>query len=220
MTKTFQRLRNANPDEGYPVDKIAAANDVREDPVLGTVYGAVLRSIISEEGDRNEWHSKVGGPSAAGGGQSRNNSITWSKGKGKGKCKAQWKSNANAEREAIKSKKQASILATHALTKITPVLELIKIKKHDKHYNDLPKMPRDTVEGHAATLDKNLKSAYAYLKEKGKLNFDLLTLNQNVTDAKKSLDFLDVMLTSAKDFYQMQKPIKGTVAKGKGKRTH
>ena len=113
-------------------------------------------------------------------------------------------------------KQKGSIDSRNACIKLIK----IKIKKADKYYKHLPKMPRDTVEGHAATLDKYLKSAYAYLKEKGKLNFDLLTLNQNVTDAKKSLDFLDVMLTSAKDFYQMQKPIKGTVAKGKGKITH
>ena len=213
--------------KGYPVDKIKEANDVRNDPVLGEVYGAVLKSIISEEGDRNEFYSKVGGSSAAAGGhggESINNRISWrckgnGKGNGKGKGKGKCKGNANAEREAMKNKKAASILATHALTKITPVVELIKIKKANKYYNDLPKMPRDTVEGHAATLDKYLKSAYAHLKEKGKLTFDLVDLNQNVADARKALDFLDSMLTSAKEFSQMRKPIKGTVAKGNGKRT-
>ena len=83
----------------------------------------------------------------------------------------------------------------------------------------MPKVATGAIEGHATTLDKYLKSAYAYLKDKGKLTFDLMNLNQNVADAKTALAALEGMLTGAKDFSQLPKPMKRTVAKGKGKRT-
>ena len=99
---------------GYPYDRIEAANDVKDDPVLGLIYGAVLRSTINEEGDRNEWQSRSGGTSAAAGGpnrvgQSGNKSITGRSNKAKAKDKGRV-----AEREALKTKKAASILARHA----------------------------------------------------------------------------------------------------------
>ena len=79
-------------------------------------------------------------------------------------------------------------------------------------------MASDAIEGHAATLDKYLKDVYAALRGKGKITFDLTNLNQTVADAKTALASLEHMLTGAKDLSQMRKPMKGTVAKGKGKR--
>ena len=87
---------------GYPADRIEQANDIVWDPVIGPLYGAVLRSQINEEGSRNEWGSRCCGTSAAVGGNNSgatNNSAAMSnhqKAKDNGKI---------SEREALKSQK-------------------------------------------------------------------------------------------------------------------
>ena len=134
---------------GYPADKIEQANDWVQDPVFGLIYGAELRSTINEEGDRNEWQSRSGGTSAAAGGKNSGGNNNRAARSNQQKAKD---NGRIAEREALNPQKSAEILAKHAIAQITPFMSMIKIKRADKHTNELPKMAIDAIEGHTITL--------------------------------------------------------------------
>ena len=85
---------------GYPADRIEQNGDFYMDPVIGPVYGAVLKRQISEEGSRNEWGSRCCGTSAAVGG---NNSGANNNRAARSNQREAKDNGRIAEREALKT---------------------------------------------------------------------------------------------------------------------